>query len=155
MDDRIAGEAAKLATQAQELATNLKAVAQQHNLYATFMPKPIAGINGSCSAPLRTVNQGSIIPIKFDLFCGSTLITGGRPPLVKIQASTPNLPSTSSVSRVAASGMKCCSTGCSAGSTMQLPLKAPMGSVSPSGSIRNFMPMVGRLEVIVKPMPAS
>ena len=29
MDDRIAGEAAKLATQAQELATNLKAVAQQ------------------------------------------------------------------------------------------------------------------------------
>jgi len=29
MDDRIAGEAAKLATQAQELATNLKGVAQQ------------------------------------------------------------------------------------------------------------------------------
>jgi glutamine synthetase len=27
--------------------TVLKAVAQQHNLYATFMPKPIAGINGS------------------------------------------------------------------------------------------------------------
>ena len=29
MDDKLAGEAAKLATQAQELATNLKAVAQQ------------------------------------------------------------------------------------------------------------------------------
>jgi NAD(P) transhydrogenase subunit alpha len=29
MDDRLAGEAAKLATQAQELAANLKAVAQQ------------------------------------------------------------------------------------------------------------------------------
>src|SRR5437899_11800438 len=29
MDDRIAGEAAKLATQAQDLATNLKGVAQQ------------------------------------------------------------------------------------------------------------------------------
>ena len=29
MDDRLAGEAAKLASQAQELATNLKAVAQQ------------------------------------------------------------------------------------------------------------------------------
>src|SRR5918999_3231297 len=29
MDDRIAGEAAKLATQAQELATSLKGVAQQ------------------------------------------------------------------------------------------------------------------------------
>ena len=29
MDDRLAGEAAKLATQAQELANNLKGVAQQ------------------------------------------------------------------------------------------------------------------------------
>src|SRR5260221_1357651 len=29
MDDKLAGEAAKLASQAQELATNLKAVAQQ------------------------------------------------------------------------------------------------------------------------------
>ncbi len=29
MDDKLAGEAAKLATQAQDLATNLKGVAQQ------------------------------------------------------------------------------------------------------------------------------
>ena len=38
---------------------------------------------------------------------------------------------------------------------MQLPLKAPTGSVIASGSIRNRMPMVGRLEVIVKPTPLS
>ena len=29
------------------LQTTLKAVAQLNGLYATFMPKPIAGINGS------------------------------------------------------------------------------------------------------------
>jgi hypothetical protein len=38
---------------------------------------------------------------------------------------------------------------------MQLPLKAPSGSAIASGSIRNRMPMVGRLDVMVKPMPAS
>ena len=38
---------------------------------------------------------------------------------------------------------------------MQLPLKAPTGSAMASGSIKNRMPMVGRLEVMVKPMPAS
>jgi hypothetical protein len=37
---------------------------------------------------------------------------------------------------------------------MQLPLKAPTGSAMASGSIRNRMPMVGRLEVMLKPMPA-
>ena len=34
-------------------------------------------------------------------------------------------------------------------------MKEPIGSVIASGSIRNRMPMVGRLEVMVKPMPAS
>jgi len=47
---------------------------------------PISGTNGTCAAPLRTINQGSIIPVKFDTKCGSTLITGGTPPVVKIQA---------------------------------------------------------------------
>jgi hypothetical protein len=46
---------------------------------------PIGGTNGSCASPLRTINQGSVNPIKFDLFCGSQLITGGTPPLVRIQ----------------------------------------------------------------------
>ena len=38
MDDRIAGEAAKLATQAQELATSLKGVAQQITAGAVRRP---------------------------------------------------------------------------------------------------------------------
>jgi hypothetical protein len=46
---------------------------------------PISGTNGTCSSPLRTINQGSVIPIKFDMLCGGTLITGGTPPVVKIQ----------------------------------------------------------------------
>src|SRR5262249_16959613 len=47
---------------------------------------PISGTNGTCDSPLRTINQGSVNPIKFDLQCGSTAITGGTPPEVKIQA---------------------------------------------------------------------
>jgi len=46
---------------------------------------PINGVGGSCTSPVVTVNQGSVVPIKFDLFCGSTLITGGTPPFVTIQ----------------------------------------------------------------------
>ena len=38
---------------------------------------------------------------------------------------------------------------------MLLPLNAPTGSVICSGSIRNRMPMVGRLLTMVKLMPAS
>ena len=41
------------------------------------------------------------------------------------------------------------------GSTIELPLKEPNGKVSPSGSIRNPIPTVGRLETMVKPIPAS
>ena len=38
MDDRLAGEAAKLASQAQDLATNLKGVAQQMTRAAVNLP---------------------------------------------------------------------------------------------------------------------
>lgn len=41
------GPALRTADHAVTFRTTLKAVAQQHGLYATFMPKPIAGINGS------------------------------------------------------------------------------------------------------------
>jgi len=47
---------------------------------------PISGTGGTCSSTLRTINQGSVIPIKFDLQCGSTLLTSGTPPVVLIQA---------------------------------------------------------------------
>jgi glutamine synthetase len=40
-------EALKTADNATTLRFVLKAVAQQHDLHATFMPKPISGINGS------------------------------------------------------------------------------------------------------------
>jgi glutamine synthetase len=41
------GDALKIADQATTLKYTLKYVAAHHNLHATFMPKPIAGINGS------------------------------------------------------------------------------------------------------------
>src|SRR6185369_5110732 len=47
---------------------------------------PLGGTGGTCASPLRTINRGSVNPIKFDISCGSTLVTGGTPPEVKIQA---------------------------------------------------------------------
>lgn len=41
------GPALRTADHAVTFRTVLKALAQQHNLYATFMPKPIPGVNGS------------------------------------------------------------------------------------------------------------
>lgn len=41
------GDALKIADQASTLKYTLKYVASHHNLHATFMPKPISGINGS------------------------------------------------------------------------------------------------------------
>lgn len=41
------GPALRTADHTVTFRVTLKAVAQQHNLYSTFMPKPIAGINGS------------------------------------------------------------------------------------------------------------
>lgn len=41
------GEALRTADHAMTFRTTLKAVAQRHGLHATFMPKPIGGVNGS------------------------------------------------------------------------------------------------------------
>lgn len=41
------GPALRTADHAVTFRTTLKAIAQQHNLYATFMPKPFSGIHGS------------------------------------------------------------------------------------------------------------
>ena len=75
--------------------------------------------------------------------------------LVNSQISTSNSFSTSRLRCAVAGGIRCASIGFSCGSTIELPLKGPTGSVIRSGSIRKRMPMVGRLEVMVKPMPAS
>jgi hypothetical protein len=46
---------------------------------------PINGTDGTCSAPVRNINQGSVVPIKFDIFCGNSPITSGTSPVIKIQ----------------------------------------------------------------------
>ncbi|HEX5221518.1 MAG TPA: HYR domain-containing protein [Verrucomicrobiae bacterium] len=52
-----------------------------------FYP-PINGTGGSCSSPLVTKTTTSSLPIKFDLKCGNSFITGGTPPVVRIQSYT-------------------------------------------------------------------
>jgi hypothetical protein len=45
---------------------------------------PIGAVSNACTSPV-IINQGSVSPIKFDILCGSAYITGGQPPVVKIQ----------------------------------------------------------------------
>jgi hypothetical protein len=45
---------------------------------------PIGTVSNACTAPV-VQQQGAVLPIKFDLFCGTTPITTGTPPTVKIQ----------------------------------------------------------------------
>lgn len=42
---------------------------------------PINGTGGSCSSPIRSVNQGSIIPVKFSTSCQGSTFLGGSPSL--------------------------------------------------------------------------
>jgi hypothetical protein len=46
---------------------------------------PINGVGGSCSSIVKEINMGSTVPIKFDFKCGSTFITSGPKPIVKVQ----------------------------------------------------------------------
>jgi hypothetical protein len=48
---------------------------------------PISTVSNLCSAPV-VINQGSVTPIKFDIFCGTSPVTTGQPPIVKIQVWT-------------------------------------------------------------------
>lgn len=47
---------------------------------------PIGGTGGTCASPLVTKAPSSSLPIKFDIKCGNTFITGGKPPEVHIQS---------------------------------------------------------------------
>jgi hypothetical protein len=46
---------------------------------------PISTIGGTCSRTAKDIKLGSVIPIKFDVKCGTTLITTGTPPIVKVE----------------------------------------------------------------------
>jgi hypothetical protein len=46
---------------------------------------PIGTIGGECSRTAKDIKLGSVIPIKFDVKCGATLVTTGTPPVVKIE----------------------------------------------------------------------
>ena len=46
---------------------------------------PVSGNGGTCDLPLRSIRQGSNIPLKFDMLCGTSAVTTGQPPVVKIQ----------------------------------------------------------------------
>jgi hypothetical protein len=46
---------------------------------------PIGTSGGSCSQTAKDIKVGSVIPIKFDIKCGSTVVTTGRAPVVKIE----------------------------------------------------------------------
>jgi hypothetical protein len=54
------------------------------SLNFTGFYSPISTVSNLCTAPV-VVNQGSVLPIKFDVLCGSTPITAGPAPTVKIQ----------------------------------------------------------------------
>jgi hypothetical protein len=64
---------------------------------------PVGGTNGTCQQPLASANLGSVLPTKFDMYCGTNLITSGTPPIVQIQAYAKNCtPSTNVVTQPAA-----------------------------------------------------
>jgi hypothetical protein len=64
---------------------------------------PVGGTNGTCQQPLTSANLGSVLPTKFDIFCGTNPITSGTPPIVQIQAYAKNCtPSTNVVTQPAA-----------------------------------------------------
>jgi len=47
---------------------------------------PIGTVSNACTgSTLVSVNQGSVVPIKFDMLCGSTPITSGTPPIVNVE----------------------------------------------------------------------
>jgi hypothetical protein len=46
---------------------------------------PIGTVSNNCTSTVVVVNRGSVAPIKFDTFCGTTKIIGGPPPTVSIQ----------------------------------------------------------------------
>jgi hypothetical protein len=58
---------------------------------------PISAIGGDCHSPAKNIKGGSVIPIKFDVKCGSTLVTSGIQPVVKVQSVDGNCNPTSTL----------------------------------------------------------
>jgi len=73
-------------TDAAGNATNVVQPVVNGGLTFTGFYAPIGTVSNSCTQPsVVVVNRGSVAPIKFDVFCGATKITGGTPPTVDIQ----------------------------------------------------------------------
>jgi hypothetical protein len=45
---------------------------------------PINGTGGTCSSPIRTLNRGSNLPVKFRTTCDGTNVDTGTPPYVRV-----------------------------------------------------------------------
>jgi hypothetical protein len=56
-------------------------IATRHGLGFTGFDSPIDGTGGSCDAPLRTINKGSKIPVKFTISCDGSPTFSGQPTL--------------------------------------------------------------------------
>jgi hypothetical protein len=50
---------------------------------------PLGTIGGDCKNPAKNVKLGSVIPIKFDVKCGSTVITTGPAPTIRVEKWNP------------------------------------------------------------------
>jgi hypothetical protein len=55
---------------------------------------PIGGLGGSCTKPLRTINLGSVVPVKFDTSCLGQNFLGGQPTITITKCSSSNPPVT-------------------------------------------------------------
>jgi hypothetical protein len=59
-------------------------VAVRSELSFSGFQSPISGTGGTCNAPLRTLNRGSNLPVKFTTNCDGSLLQSGTPPYLRV-----------------------------------------------------------------------
>jgi hypothetical protein len=70
-------------SQGNSVTANQKVIIGGYSFVGFY--SPIGAVGGSCSQIAKDINRGSTVPIKFDFKCGSSFITSGPKPVVKIQ----------------------------------------------------------------------